>query len=244
VRDDFVDAVAGAEPKSEAMNDFEAGWRFRKDGYLLTANYYYMGYKDQLVLTGALNDVGASLRTNVDRSYRTGIEMEATGRLSRSFTMGANLTLSQNKINNFREVIYDYGENFDEYNVIENSYSKPDISFSPNVIAGGIFSYTIFKGFEASLLTKYVGKQYLDNTSNENRKIDPYFLNDLRLVYTLHPNYMREISVSLLVNNLSDEEYESNGYTYGYFGGPLEVRQNYYYPQAGRNFMMMLALRF
>jgi len=244
VRDDLVDAVAGTEPKPESMNDLEAGWRFRKNGYALSANYYYMGYKDQLVLTGALNDVGASLRTNVDQSYRMGIEMEATGRLSSKFSLGANLTLSRNKIGEFREVVYDYGADFDEFNVTENNYSNTDISFSPNVIAGGIFSYTVFKGMEVSLLTKYVGKQYLDNTSNENRRIDPYLTNDVRLVYSLHPKNMREISISLLANNIFDEKYESNGYTYGYFAGPTEIRQNYYYPQAGRNFMLMLALRF
>ena len=244
VRDDFVDAIGDEQPKPEEMNDLEAGWRFRKNGYALSANYYYMGYKDQLVLTGALNDVGASLRTNVDKSYRTGVELEATGRLSRKFSLGANLTLSQNKVLNFNEVLYDYGANFDEYNVTEKKYSKTDISFSPNVIAGGIFSYTAFKGMEISWLTKFVGKQYLDNTSNDARKIDSYFINDLRLVYTLHPKGMREITLSVFVNNLFDVKYASNGYTYGYFGGPLEVRQNYYYPQAGTNFLGMLALRF
>lgn len=245
VRDDFIDAAAVANPKHEEMNDLEAGWRFRKNGYALTANYYFMDYKDQLVLTGALNDVGASLRTNVDKSYRTGVELEATGRLSKKFSMGANLTLSQNKINNFKEIVYDYGENFDEYNVIENDYKKTDISFSPNVIAGGMFSYNLLPGFEVTWLTKFVGKQYLDNTSNEARRLDSYFVNDLRFVYTVKPKHMREASISLLVNNIFDEKYESNGYTYGYFVGQAnEVRQNYYYPQAGTNFMAMLSLRF
>jgi iron complex outermembrane receptor protein len=170
--------------------------------------------------------------------------LEATGRLSRSFSLGANLTLSRNKIQDFTEVIYDYGENFDEYNVVENKFSDTDISFSPNIIAGGIFSYNIVSGLELSLLTKYVGKQYLDNTSNDSRSIDAYLTNDLRLVYTLHPKVMRDISISLLANNIFDEKYESNGYTYGYLGGSLSVRQNYYFPQAGRNFMMMVALRF
>jgi len=246
VRDDFVDgSLNGITPKPEQLNDLEAGWRFRKNGYALSANYYYMGYKDQLVLTGAVNDVGASLRTNVDKSYRTGIELEATGRLSSKFSLGANFTLSQNKVLNFNETLYDYGVNFDEYNVVENKYKKTDISFSPNVIAGGIFSYTAFNGMEISWLAKYVGKQYLDNTSNETRKIDPYFVNDLRLVYTVHPKGMREIAFSLFLNNLFNVKYESNGYTYRYFAGSDNViQQNYYYPQAGTNFMGMVALRF
>ena len=245
VRDDFVDgALTGITPKAENLNDFEAGWRYRKNAYMLSVNYYYMGYKDQLVLTGALNDVGASLRTNVDKSYRTGIELEAQGRLSPMFSFGANLTLSQNKVLDFTETLYDYGENFDEYNVIEKKYKSSDISFSPNVIAGGIFSFTPEKGLEISLLTKYVGKQYLDNTSNESRTIDPYFTNDIRVTYTIHPKGMREISFSVLWNNVFDVEYESNGYTYGYFLGQTEIRQNYYSPQAGTNFMGMVALRF
>lgn len=242
-RDDFVDAVGGQQPKPEQLNDVEAGWRFRGLGYSLSANYYYMGYRDQLVLTGALNDVGASLRTNVDKSYRTGIELEGSGRLTPRLTIGANLTLSQNKILKFKEVLYDYGANFDQYNEIDNNYKKTDISFSPNVIAGGVFSYTVFKGMELSWLTKFVGKQYLDNTSNEDRRIDSYFINDLRAIYTMHPKYMREISISVFVNNLFDVKYASNGYTYGYFAGS-EIRQNYFYPQAGTNFLAMLALRF
>jgi iron complex outermembrane receptor protein len=221
------------------MNDVEAGWRLRKSLWSLSANYYYMGYRDQLVLTGALNDVGASLRTNVDKSYRSGIELEATGSFAKKFTIGANLTLSQNKVLNFTEIIYDY----DQSTTIANNYKKADISFSPNVIAGGIFSYRVFKGMELAWLSKFVGKQYLDNTSNEDRKIDSYFVNDLRVIYTLHPKYMREIAISVFVNNLFDVKYASNGYTYGYFAGG-EVRQNYYYPQAGTNFMTMLALRF
>lgn len=244
VRDDFVDAIGGTQPKPEQMDDVEAGWKFKQYGISISTNAYFMIYKNQLVLTGALNDVGASLRTNVEKSHRAGIEMEATGRLSPKFTMGANITFSENKIEDFTEVLYDYGENFDEYNVIENHYTNTDIAFSPNLIAGGIFSYTAFKGMEISWLTKYVGKQFLDNTSNDSRSLDPYLVNDLRLVYTIKPKTMREISISLLANNIFDEKYESNGYTYGYFGGPLEVRQNYYFPQAGRNFMAMLALRF
>jgi iron complex outermembrane receptor protein len=244
VRDDFIDAPKGSYPKHESLRNVEAGWRFRKTNFTFNANYYLMDYTNQLVLTGAVNDVGASIRTNVDKSYRTGIELESSLRLSNRFTWGANLTLSQNKIRNFREVLYDYGVNFDEYTVIENEYRNSDIPFSPNVIAGSIWSFTPVAGLEASLLTKYVGKQFLDNTSNEARSLDAYFLNDLRLTYTFKPKFMREISISGLVNNLFDVLYESNGYTWGYYGGPTEYRQNYYYPQAGRNYMLMVALRF
>jgi iron complex outermembrane recepter protein len=203
-----------------------------------------MDYRDQLVLTGELNDVGAPIRTNVDKSYRAGIEAEAMFSLSPKFTWAANLTLSRNQIDTFNEVLYDYGADFDEYIEVVNQYKNTDISFSPNAIAGSIFSFLPWPGSEFSLLTKYVGSQYLDNTSTSNRSINAYMTNDLRLKYSIAPKGIKEIGFHLLVNNIFNVEYESNGYTYGYFGGGEEFRENYFYPQAGRNFMAMVTVRF
>lgn len=244
VRDDFIDAIAGTVPKHETLGNIEAGWRFRKQNITFTANYYLMNYKNQLVPTGKVNDVGALIRTNVDESYRTGVELDGSIRFNAKFLWNANLTLSQNKIKNFNEVLYDYGDNFDEYNEVVTTYNNTDIAVSPNVIAGSAYLYSPIRGLELGLLTKYVGKQYLDNTSNENRKIEAYLINDLRISYAWHPSFMREISLSLLANNIFNEVYSSNGYTYGFLGGATEYRQNYYYPQAGRNYLAMLALRF
>ncbi len=244
VRDDFIDALAGTTPKHESLRNVEAGWRYKKNNLALNVNYYLMNYKNQLVPTGKLNDVGAIVRANVDESYRTGIELEGSIRLGSRVQWNANLTLSQNKIKNFDEVIYDYGTNFDEYNEVVNNYSDTDISFSPNVIAGSGLMYTPIKNVEVSLLTKYVGKQFLDNTSNDDRSINSYFINDLRFSYTLKPSFMNEVSISVLANNIFDVAYSSNGYTYGYLGGATQYRQNFYYPQAGRNYHAMLALRF
>ncbi len=244
VRDDFVDAVAGAGPKPEMLYDTELGFRKRGERFSYSVNYYWMNYKNQLVLTGALNDVGASIRTNVLKSYRTGIELEVKWAVATQFMWAANLTFSQNKIKNFTEVLYNYGNNFDQFDEIKNNYHSPDISFSPNVIAGSSLSFKLFKGFEATLLTKFVGKQYLDNTSTHNRKIDPYIVHDARLVYTLSPKGTNQFTFSLLLNNILDVKYASNGYTYGFLGGVTTYRQNYYYPQAGRNFMAMVGMRF
>jgi iron complex outermembrane receptor protein len=244
VRDDFIDAPAGAKPKPETLRNVEAGWRYRKNNLVLNLNYYLMNYKNQLVPTGELNDVGAIVRTNVDDSYRTGVEVEGLIRLGTRISWNANLTLSQNKIKNFNEVMYDYGTNFDEYTEVINTYTNSEISFSPNVIAGSGLFYVPVKNVEVGLLTKYVGKQYLDNTSNATRSIDSYFTNDLRLTYNVKPSFMRELSLSLLANNIFNTLYSSNGYTYGYLGGATEYRQNFYYPQAGRNYLLMLALRF
>lgn len=244
VRSDFIDAGMGTIPQAENLRNLEVGYRYRKNNFNLNANYYFMDYRDQLVLTGRVNDVGAAIRTNVDKSYRTGVEIETNLRLNSQWQWNANIALSENKIENFNEVLYDYGANFDEYNELVNNYGKTDISFSPSVVAGSTLLYTPVPALEVGLLTKYVGKQYLDNTSNEARKIDAYFVNDLRLTYTWKPASLREVSLSLLANNILDVEYSSNGYTYGFFGGPTEYRQNYFYPQAGRNYMLMLAVRF
>lgn len=244
VRSDFVQAIVGQQPQNETLYDVEAGWRLRKNNLALNVNYYFMDYKNQLVLTGKLNNVGSPIRTNVASSYRTGVEIDGGIRFNEHFSWNANLTLSQNNIKNFTEVLYDYGVNYDEYNEVDREHKDSDIAFSPNVIAGSVFLYHPIKNLELGLLTKYVGLQYLDNTSNKSRSIDPYFINDLRLTYTLKPNWMREFSVSLLLNNFTDVKYSSNGYTWGYLGGGAESRQNYYYPQAGRNYLMMVAMRF
>lgn len=242
VRDDFVDNI-GATPKHETLQNLEVGYRYGNEKLTLNVNYYYMNYKNQLVLTGAINDVGANVRTNVDKSYRTGVEADLAYQISNKFRWSVNATLSQNKIASFTEVLYDYGANFDEYNEIRNNFKDTDISFSPNVIAGSVFSYAFFANTELSLLTKYVGKQYLDNTSNDQRSLDAFLVNDIRFTYTWRPAFVKEIGVSLLVNNIFNEEYESNGYTYGYLGGGQAYRENYYYPQAGRHFLAMLSIK-
>jgi len=243
VRDDFVDNP-GTSPKHETLYNVEAGYRKISERFMFQANYYLMQYKNQLVLTGKVNDVGAAVRTNVDDSYRMGVEVEGTWKISGKLNWNANVTLSKNKIKEFTEVLYDYGANFDEYNVIEREYKNSNISFSPNVIVGSGFSYSPLVHAEVSLLTKYVGRQFMDNTSTTSRSIDPYLTNDIRLKYYWNFRFMRELAVSLLINNVLDEKYESNGYTYGYLGGGEEYRENFYYPQAGRNFMAMLTLKF
>ncbi|MEX2336201.1 MAG: TonB-dependent receptor [Fulvivirga sp.] len=243
VRGDFIDSPEA--PEHETMRNLEAGFRRKTPNYLLAANYYLMDYSNQLVLTGKLNDSGSALRTNVGDSYRMGIEFQGQVMISDKVRWSANATLSRNKIETFDEVIYDYGTNWDEYNVIELNYEDTDISFSPNVIAGSQLAYLPAKGVKLTLLSKYVGKQYLDNTSNENRAIDAYFVNDLRFSYTTHTELFKEIGFTFQVNNVFDELYASNGYTFGYRAGDdYVVRENYYYPQATRNFLASFILKF
>ncbi len=210
-----------------------------------------MDYKDQLVLTGELNDVGSALRRNVANSYRTGLELQARMALTNNLIWEVNSTFSRNKIDEFTEVIYDYGEAFDEFNIIENTYSNTDIAFSPEIVAASQLSWSFLRNiigddsFELTLLSKYVGDQFLDNTSNENRKISAYFVNDLRLRYVIQNTLFDQVSLIFLINNVFDEAYVSNGYTFGYQGGPdYVVRENYYYPQALRNYLITLAIDF
>ncbi len=245
VRSDFTDNPTETIPGHETLNNLELGFRKQQTDLNYSVNYFYMGYKNQLVLTGELNDVGANIRTNVPESHRMGIELQAAVQITDQLLVNANTTLSQNKIDRFTEVLYDYGAAFDEYNVIENDYKNTDISFSPSVVSGAQLIYSPINNLNIAWLSKYVGKQYLDNTSNEERTIDAYFVNDIRIDYTLKAGVFKEIRFGLLVNNVLDQEYVSNGYTFGYSGGPdFTVRENYYYPQALRNFLASVSLKF
>lgn len=244
VRNDYIDSPQDRQPKPENLQNVELGYRLRSKRITFMANYYLMLYKDQLVLTGELNDVGNGIRTNVDDSYRTGVELVLGLRPSNKWLIEANATFSQNRIREFEEYIYDYGDNFDEFNEVVRTYNDTDIAFSPSIISGGSVSYFPIPDLELSWLFKYVGKQYLDNTSNENRVISPYFVNDLRFIYSIYPSFMNKIVFSLMVNNIFNNLYESNGYTYGYIGGGEEVRENLYYPQAGTNFMASVSFSF
>lgn len=240
VRTDFIDNPSDKQPKHEMLIDYEAGVGLKLKKLGLKANFYFMDYTNQLVLTGELNDVGSSIRTNVDKSYRTGIEVEGTFLISKKVALNANATFSQNKIENFTEVLYDYTTDFD---VIENNYTNTDIAFSPTIIAAASIHYSPIKQINLMVQTKYVGKQFLDNTSNNNRAIAAYQTVDARISFILLPKKMRELSFHLMVNNIFDTMYSSNGYTYSYIYNDL-ITENFYYPQAGTNFLAGLVLKF
>jgi iron complex outermembrane receptor protein len=141
-------------------------------------------------------------------------------------------------------VLYDYGVNFDEFIVVTTQFENTDIAFSPNVVAGSQLAFTPHDNFSVQLLTKYVGSQFLDNTGDAARAIDAYFVNDLKFDYQIRSKAMKHIKLSLLVNNILNHEYEANGYTFGYAGGGSTIRENYFYPQAGRNFLLALSMKF
>ncbi len=233
-RQDFVDNAAGA-PRPEYLQDYELGYERSGQKYGLQLNGYFMNYQDQLVLTGAVNSTGDAIRTNVESSYRLGLEAVLNYQLSKRLVWSGNVTLSQNRIRSFKEEIVDY----DTYDMAFIHHENTDIAFSPSVIAGTTLTYTA-GAFEASLLRKYVGKQYLDNTSNDARSLNAYLTHDIRLKYTLK----KGPALTLLLNNVLNEMYSSNGYTYSYRYAGVMTTENFYYPQAGFNFLLGASIRF
>ncbi len=239
-RDDYINIDPGSLPSSESLNNLEAGYRLKNKKISAGFNFYGMWYKDQLVVTGKINDVGEYYRQNVDKSYRVGLELDLTYQLSNQLSVLANAAISRNKINNFTEFIDDY----DNGGQILNNYTSTDISFSPNSVISGELVYNPIKAFAISLQSKYVGKQYLDNTQNEARKLNAYWINNARLAYDFKYKGLKNINISLLANNILNKKYESNGYTFGYFSGGALTTENFYFAQSGINLMLNLNVKF
>ncbi|NJN25550.1 MAG: TonB-dependent receptor [Cyclobacteriaceae bacterium] len=236
-RNDFIDSPV--LPKHESLGDLEVGYTLSGSFYSIGANFYYMNYINQLVLTGALNDVGSSIRTNVPDSYRRGIELTAALKYKDKINWNGNVTYSDNKIKRYEEDLNDYLEG----GLVSQVYEDTDIAYSPSWIASSQLTYSPATGLDVTLFSKFVGKQYLDNTSNDSRKLDAYFINDIIINYAFSSRFIEEIGVNLMVNNIFDVKYQSNGYAFGYYYGE-EIRETYYYPQAGINLMAGLSLRF
>lgn len=231
----------GGNPKPEKLNDFELGWRYNSPKTKLNINGYFMRYKDQLVLTGELNDVGAPMRQNSGNSYRLGLEIDATILVSEKFILRPNVTVSSNKNENFY---------FQRDGVLQN-LGNTNIAFSPNVIFGNAITFLPIKNMQVSLLSKIVGEQYMGNIDSKASKLESYSVSDLNISYEFKTNSVfKSIIISGLVNNIFDYKYESNGYFYTYdddFSNPGSVSTIEgagYYPQAGINFLAGLTLKF
>ena len=209
-------------PKPEKLNDFELGWRLDAENVKINSNIYYMAYKDQLILTGKLDEVGSPIRSNSDKSYRLGLEVDATIVISEKFIIRPNFTLSDNKN-------VDLNIGFGDVTT--------DIAYSPSIIAGNIFIYKPIEGLYVSLLQKFVGEQFMNNVDSIEAKLESYFVNDLNVSYEIKPkSVFQSITITGLVNNVFDKKYVSNGYMWDVYP--------YYYPQAGINFLAGLTLKF
>lgn len=245
-RRDFTDNPITEVPRAEKLNNIEAGVRAKAGRLSYNANFYFMDYTDQLILTGQINDVGAYIRENVASSYRAGIELDGTFQLSKAWTFGGNIAFSQNKIREFTEYIDDYSVT--DFRQESITYKDTDIAFSPNVVGSAIIEFKPTKNLSLNWMSKYVGRQFLDNTVNEGRALDAFFTNDLRISYAAQPRFFKGLEINLLINNIFNEMYEPNGYTFSYFvpgnTGRELVTENFYYPQAGTNFLLGLSLKF
>ena len=246
-RNNYTDAgPASPEPQKESMIDYEAGYSLSGSSFRGGVNFYYMDYRDQLVLTGQINEVGYPIMTNVEESYRAGVEMEASVKIPGNIRWAGNLTLSRNRI----EAYVNYVDNWDYWSDPDNepfqvadTIGTTPLAFSPSVVASSRLAYEPFNGASVSLISKYVDKQYIDNTGNEAYRLDPYFVNDLRIGYTLDPSWTKEITFSFLVANLFDHAYETNAWLYRYYSGGEEYSMDGFYPQAGRHFMAGITIK-
>ncbi|MCF8460223.1 MAG: TonB-dependent receptor [Flavobacteriales bacterium] len=239
-RKDIIEATQFSRPKHETLYDWELGYERKSRSYSIGLNAFWMIYQNQLVPTGEINDVGAYTSQNVDWSDRYGVELMWSVNILKNLNLAGNFTWSQSKIWNFTEYVDDY----DNGGQVEINHGLTDIAFSPNYIATANLTYEPIKNLEASFITKYVGEQFLDNTSNRNRMLNDYVVNNLRLSYKLSWKFFREIGVGVQLNNIFNQFYESNGYTFSYKYGGETTTENFYYPQAGFNFMTMLTVKF
>ncbi len=247
-RDNFVDAdPAQPVPKPETLYDYELGYDYHTETFLTGMNLYYMDYTNQLVLTGEINDVGSPVMTNVRDSYRVGVELTARLKISELLSWDINLTLSRNKIKKFTA----YVDNWDYWNNPANEQLQyqfklgtSDIAFSPAIIAGSSLKLIPYKDFKIIFNSKYVGRQYIDNTSSIDRQLDPWFVNDLRMDYTLHLKKIEQLKFNILIANIFNEKYESNAWVYRYISNGHEYRYDGYFPQAGINFLAGLNISF
>ena len=206
-----------------------------------SANYYLMLYRDQLVLSGRLDDVGNPIHANVRDSYRTGVELQAAALLAKGLTFSPTATFSRNKINNYTDYLADYDNGGEQ----GTAFRQTNISFSPSVTFAYTLEYEPLPGLRLAALARYAGRQYLDNTGSAGRSLAPYYVQDLRVRYRWHPEKLgfREIEVAGLLNNALGARYVNNGYTYGYISGGQAQYYSYYYPQAFTNFLASVNLR-
>ena len=243
-RNQYTDGKFNVHPKAERLYDWELGYSYANSWLNVGANLYYMKYKDQLILTGELNEIGEALAANVPDSYRAGLELTAGVRFG-GFSWDANATLSKNRIQNFTETLYENEDNTADTWVI--NHGDTHIAFSPSFIFNNRFAYS-YKGFEAALQSQYVSRQYMSNADVKDHLMDAYFVSNLDLSYTFKMRGVKSMTIGATVYNLFNEEYENNGYAGSgfYYDNGEKVRYNYagYAAQAPTNFLAHISLNF
>jgi len=234
----------GTQPKPERLSDIEAGYTYHFKSMSAEINLYYMHYKDQLILTGEINDVGAAIMANVEKSSRKGVEIIFDWKITNGLRWNTNATFSENLIHDFTEYVDEYDENWNYSGQRSENLGKTNIAYSPQIMANSKVQIGPVKNVSLALMSNYVGKQYIDNTSNEDRLLDSYFVNHLKLQYSFHTRLIKEIDLHLLINNITDVKYETNAWVYSYFLEGIREKADGFYPQAGIHFLAGLSLRF
>jgi iron complex outermembrane receptor protein len=260
-RDDFTESTPNNRPSHESLLDIELGYRYFSETVSFSANFYNMQYNNQLILTGELNDVGSAVRVNIPDSYRRGLELTGSFQLMDKLLWRVNATFSENKIAEFNEFI----DNWDTGVKDSVTHTNTNIAFSPSITGGSQLIFTPFNSVEngkldLALVTKYVGDQFIDNTSSEYAKLDAYLVNDFRVSYTVKTKLFKEIVISSWVRNLFNQNYISNAWVYRFntTGDPTaydpyansegsgtdSYNQIGAFNQAGINFFIGLKLKF
>jgi iron complex outermembrane receptor protein len=240
-RSNLVDAnPAGPVPTYETLIDYELGYGFNSGKFALKSNIYFMDYKNQLVLTGEINDVGAPVMTNVDKSYRLGLEVVTGYRILKNLAWEFNITLSRNKILDYTG----YVDDWDNWSQRPEYLGNTDLSFSPSVVAGNSISWEAVKNLNISVISKYVGKQFIDNTSHDSRALNSYLVHDFSVQYNIYTRIIPEIGFNFLLNNFSNTSYETNAWVYRYYYQDVEQYMDGYFPQAGIHFLFGMKIKF
>jgi len=241
-RGDFLNG--GASPKPEKLYNLELAYALTHKRWAVMANYYMMYYQDQLVLTGELDAVGASIRANVKESYRTGIELVGQYNLTKKININGNLTLSQNRIMQWQETIYDY-DTYQDSMIVRNN--QP-IAYSPNLIAGISIAYKITTKTDILIQNKTVGRQFLDNTGIKEKSLNGYNFTNIIVTHQVNLARSKEaflpLGVSLFLNNITNALYENNGYAYSFLSSGSYLNARVVYPQAGFNLGIKLSMIF
>jgi len=240
-RSDFRDAPEDTFPQAERLLNYEMGYNYASNNLSFQVNLFYMDYINQLVLTGEINNVGSPIFTNVPKSYRLGIELIGGLQLLENLNWEANLSLSRNKIRDFSEYVDNWSPPYEQ---ISRNLGETDLSFSPNFIANSVLSFRPFADAKIMFITKYVGEQFIDNTSNDNRKLESYLINDLNFSYGINGSFFDKMRFFLNIANVFSTQYESNAWVYRYYSEGVEYSLDGFFPQAPANFMAGISVSF
>jgi iron complex outermembrane recepter protein len=244
-RSNYTDAAPDEKPPvSERLYNYEAGYCYKTSTINAGVNLYYMDYKDQLILTGEINDVGSPIMVNASKSSRKGIEVTFSWKPSHIISFGANTTLSKSLINGFTEYVDAYDADWNYVGQVSYDLGKTEIAFSPKVLVSGQVVLTPIRDLSVWFIANYVGKQYIDNSSSEERILEPYLINNCKIQYSVSPFKFGSMNIHLLLNNLFNVKYESNAWVYSYLLGQERQKMDGYFPQAGFHCMAGIDINF